>query len=274
MAKGKPPFAPAPARAMRPLTYWNKERERHEELTALDLRVLMCIGWHDRLSTSKGSPGCYASNELMAAEVGCTMQSLSRSISHLIDAGLISRDRNGVPGKRHLTVYRVIYDPADVALLELFNQRDKRSPASDDKSFTRDDAGEPETVTRGREKSAANSTGSLSQETSLREGIDSSEDEEKNSSEDARFAARRASRLEFADNVGGQLSRFERDWRARPNAYEVCKLEQWSTFCEQVQETYELGDPEYGQAQRLADEIDFAIDELRNGQPRPAWANA
>jgi hypothetical protein len=147
----------------------------------------------------------------MAAELGCTVQSLSRSIAHLIAAGLIERDRSGVPGKRHLTVYRVIYDPADVGLLaQSVAHLGRRQRQTADQSFTPDRPNPLKSVTQAEQKTLSRSETSFSQETSLREGIDSSKDVERKSSEEARFARGSSGKLGFADNLGAHLSTLER----------------------------------------------------------------
>lgn len=259
MARGrgpKDPFAALPTRAL-----WEAEA------TGLELRVLGCVCWHDRLSKQKGGAGCYAANLTMAAEVGCTITSFSRALSAWVRRGYIERDYRGVPGKRHLTVYRVKYDPADV---ETIAQRGKdylpKGAPDESQSFARDERASEQSFVRGNPENPENPPRVEAQETSLREGRDSSEDEGIDSAEAARFAARPASKSYFTDNAGGQLSRFERDWKANLDRYQVGKLEEWLAYCEQVQETFECGDPEFGQAQRLASEIDIRLDELGSGR--------
>jgi DNA-binding MarR family transcriptional regulator len=73
----KPIFAAIPARAM-----------GDERLSALDLRVLMAIAIHDRL-TANGT-GCFAGNGRLASLVGCHLKSLSRSLRSLAEAGYIT----------------------------------------------------------------------------------------------------------------------------------------------------------------------------------------
>ena len=62
------------------------------------------------LVKGKGA-GCYASNATIAQEVGCDYTSVSRSITRLLDWGYIVRERN--PDDRRMTVYRVKFPPRD-----------------------------------------------------------------------------------------------------------------------------------------------------------------
>lgn len=255
---------------MQPLTYFNKERKREEELTALDLRVLMCIGWHDRLSKAKGSKGCYASNAVMALECGCTITSISRAISHLVAAGLIERDHDGVPGKRHLTVYRVRYDNSDAKMLAQLGKDQLPNGTNDEalptpKSFVRAGADEGKTLVRGHEENDAITTTSFSQEISLSEGIDSEESVGKNSSQEALFAEREWV-LDFNSNLSEEanLARCERGLK---NGTPM-DLVRWYAYLLVI---IEFREDLRAQASRLSDDV---AGMMTNEQVREAWCKA
>jgi hypothetical protein len=97
MTGAKQLFAPVPLRAMA------------LDLSGLQLRVLVCVAAHDRMSlvTGKGQ-GCRASNERMRQMVGCNFSRLCSTLTQLADLGLLEKDRLG----RH-TVYRVVYTEDD-----------------------------------------------------------------------------------------------------------------------------------------------------------------
>lgn len=98
----KPAFAPIPARAM-----------ADERLSALDFRVLMAIGIHDRLGAN--GVGCFASPRRMADLIGSHEKSVSRSIGLLIGAGYLV----AAPATwdRRRRIYRIVYTDFDKAFL-------------------------------------------------------------------------------------------------------------------------------------------------------------
>jgi hypothetical protein len=223
---------------MRPLTYLNPDRDREEHLTALDLRVLLCIGWHDRLSKQKGSAGCFAGNARMAAEVGCTVTSLSRSINHLIAAGLVERDYQGVPGRQHMTVYRVIYDNADAddlaSITPLGNYHlskgvNDKEPSKDGR-FTRGELTHTRSFTRASQENGRNTARTSKQETPLNGGIDSAEAVGKNSSEEARLAARADEKVDRSEDINARLERIYGSIKAGDPINRVAAEHAWLTI--------------------------------------------
>jgi hypothetical protein len=195
--KGKPAFMALPLRA----------RADHE-LTALQLRVLGCISWHDRFSLNKGSRGCYARNALMAQEVDCTITSLSRAISKLVKRGYIVRDHAGAPGTRHLTVYRVLHEDASIV------QRDKgRLPkeATDETPSNDRVAGKSDQRFARRVRgNAKNPPSAATQETSLREERDSLENAGTDTSKEPTRARRDSS-----NSAMGPIADGNDDWVRR-----------------------------------------------------------
>lgn len=97
---GKTFFAPLPLRAI-----------SDDRLAALDLRVLACLAFHDRMSSVRGKgQGAWASNETLAKRVGCHYTRLSSSITRLGKLGYVDREPH--PLNKRLRVYRVRYDGA------------------------------------------------------------------------------------------------------------------------------------------------------------------
>lgn len=102
--RDKPFFAPMPLRAIGDV-----------RLGALDLRVLGCIGFHDRMSgPRKSGRGCYAGNEKLADEVGCHYTRLSVTITKLVELGYLKREQH--PVNKRWRTYRLIYNEADHSL--------------------------------------------------------------------------------------------------------------------------------------------------------------
>lgn len=80
--------------------------------TALDLRCLAVIAFHDGMSgvTGKGG-GCYAKSATLAALVGTDVTNFSKSLSRLITWGYVAREPQ-LMDKRRFTL-RVVYDEGD-----------------------------------------------------------------------------------------------------------------------------------------------------------------
>lgn len=98
-------------------------------LTALDLRILACVSMHDGRSLERGGDGCYVKNEKLAAEVSCIPQSLSRSITRLVNLGYLVRERQSRERRRHRTTYRVVFDPEHLSkgIIDHLARLDRRS---------------------------------------------------------------------------------------------------------------------------------------------------
>jgi DNA-binding MarR family transcriptional regulator/transcriptional regulator with XRE-family HTH domain len=97
---GKASFAALPVRAI-----------GDTRLSALHLRVLACIAYHDRMSGVRGKgQGAWASNETLAARIGCHYTRLSSAVTELARLGYVEREPH--PLNKKLRVYRVIYDAA------------------------------------------------------------------------------------------------------------------------------------------------------------------
>ena len=91
-------FAPIPLRAL-----------LDQRLTGHHLRLLGMIAAHDRLG--KNGSGCWASQDRLAALLGCSKSTLSKRLSVLRDYGYIASQSN--PEKRWFRVHRVVYTADD-----------------------------------------------------------------------------------------------------------------------------------------------------------------
>lgn len=86
-------------------------------LSALELRILGCVAFHDRMSVARGKgQGAWASNETLARRVQCHYTNLSSAITKLAKLGYIQRDPH--PLNKKLRVYRVIYDGEVIGLAD------------------------------------------------------------------------------------------------------------------------------------------------------------
>lgn len=270
MSGDKQLFAPVPLRAMA------------MDLSGLQLRVLICVAAHDRLSLVKGKgQGCRASNKRMSAMVGCHFSRLCSALSQLVDLDLLAREKPY--GDKRMTVYRVIYTDEDRLLFGNVSPAEVKEP-------------ENGTIAEGETHEAGEigcQTASDPAEIGCRDfpdfpgfppephsqyiplngGRDSVETGEYNSSEEARFTARHAveelvgcgeqkrlkagrSRMRLAENVGAQLAMLE---RALNDGSNLNKLDWYDWIGEHAvcHENPALN----GQAMRLADTLVDSMDE-------------
>ena len=234
MASDKTLFAPVPLRAMA------------NDLSGLQLRTLVCVSAHDRLSLVKGKgQGCRASNVRMAEMVGCSFARLCSTLTELTDAGYLQKEKLG----RH-TVYRVIYTDDDRLLFGNVSGSRARSDRLPSRGVTgcqhssETDANLPETA---------------SQYISLNEGIDLEESREESSVETARFAARDAQQDDAEPNIGAYLARFERAFKAY--SLNSAQMQEWSDWFERYLDEYGADtDDNYYRAQRLEEALHERMD--------------
>jgi hypothetical protein len=100
MAKKPRPFCALPANAM-----------ADTSLTALDMRCLAVIAWHDGMSGASGKGGgCFARNDNMAAIINTDPTNFSKCLTKLIRLGYVTREPQ-IMDKRRFTL-RVQY-PTD-----------------------------------------------------------------------------------------------------------------------------------------------------------------
>ncbi|RYD92599.1 MAG: helix-turn-helix domain-containing protein [Sphingobacteriales bacterium] len=76
-------------------------------LSALELRTLAAIAYHDRFSLVRNGPGCFASHQTLAGRLGCHYTRVSTSVHHLVELGYVQSHVN--PERRRNRIYRVVY---------------------------------------------------------------------------------------------------------------------------------------------------------------------
>lgn len=106
---------------------------RDQDLTGLDWRVYLWVSLHDGMSLLKGKGmGCIASNKTLFAEVGCDYSAGCRSLSKLVDAGHLIREKLG-----RATRYRVVFPEQDTLQAGNMSARQKGCrPAIQDDAIT------------------------------------------------------------------------------------------------------------------------------------------
>jgi len=88
------------------------ELVRDPRPSALDFRVYACVSLHDGMSLLKGKgAGCFASNQTLAAKIGCDYTSLSKSLNRLVEWGYITKERQA--DDKRCTTYRCVFDFPD-----------------------------------------------------------------------------------------------------------------------------------------------------------------
>ncbi len=220
-------------------------------LAGLDIRVLACIAFHDRMSlaTDKGQ-GCWASHGTLAAEIGCNYINLGKSIKKLGDLGYLVRTKPTF-GDRRGHVYRVPASLYAKAESESFGKRGKEVDPTASREIVGQEANPPgEVVCHDPPNSDANSNTSPEQYISLSDVRYSAEAEEGYSSEEAAFEGR-----VFRDGepVTETLAKFERLLKSNPEA--ISNLGEWEAWLHEQSDVliYE-GDGSLGHwAQRLSE---------------------
>lgn len=226
-------FAPMPNRAL-----WDRR------LTSQDIRNLAVVCAHDQLSGPRGKgQGAWASHARMAAIAGTEYSRFSVSINRLLECGYLDRER--LATDRRKFTYRVIYTAED----SLPSSKEVVCATAND---------HPEIVCSDPELSHDEQTETTAQYISRSEERDSAEAGKINSSEEARFAARRLSKIEFADNVGGQLAQLERALKAGE------KIDCLAAYA--WLETIEEDDEHRYWALRLSESVVEAMDEQEYAQ--------
>ncbi|MBB4277249.1 helix-turn-helix domain-containing protein [Rhizobium mongolense] len=250
----KPIYAPLPARAI-----------GDEKLSALDLRVLAALAAHDRLGAN--GIGCYASHPRLAGLVGCHEKSLSRSLATLAGNRYIQAGHH--PLNRRLRVYKVIYTDFDKTYLAspIGNEpatnggRRKGNRTATEKPAIGNQivpalVTEPNRVPyNNQELSSVNifsETGIHPVETENTSG-ESASTGEKNVENAVPVERANGIRKRTSDaSVGAMLGMLERKLKTDVQNLD---LERWHEYLEQVMETTEVGDPNYGRAYRLIEEV-------------------
>jgi hypothetical protein len=233
----KQSFAAVPARAM-----------GDQDLSALDLRVLMAIAFHDRFS--KNGIGCYASPTRLSSLLGCHTKSLSRSLSTLGRYGYIEAIIH--PLNKRLRVYSVIYTSEDGVVASstrgIGNESVTDSPSIGNQFATEDDLIGNQDL-RETESDQEHAGVNIFSETG-RYPVETERDSPEGalSRDNARFSKKRE------PSIGERLARFERALQAEQIPVEDLDKysEQLETLCYQLQD-YE--DPNYHRANRLLEDV-------------------
>lgn len=85
---------------------------RDPTLTALHLRVVNEIAYHDRMSdVTKTGQGCWVSYVKIARAIGANNTNVSTAINQLVDKGYLKQEE--IANDRRRRVYRLIYQKAD-----------------------------------------------------------------------------------------------------------------------------------------------------------------
>jgi biotin operon repressor len=128
-------FAPIPLRAV-----------LDQRLTGHHFRVLALVAAHDRLG--KNGNGCWASQDRLAALLGCGKSRISKGLSDLRDYGYIASELN--PQKRWYRVHRVIYSSDDERFWT------SKSVAKENNSFTKSVSMEDNSFSKSVAKTGVN----------------------------------------------------------------------------------------------------------------------
>lgn len=207
--------------------------------SGLDFRVYACVSLHDGMSLKKGTGrGCYATFATLTAEIGCDAANLSRSLKRLVEWGYLTEERQA---DRRRKTYRVTFDSSESW------QNRQRLIASQVAEIVGDRlSGNGANLPRTEQHYS-----SLKGLDPLKEKLDSSKE--------ARFAARRLSKIGLDDNDGAQLAMFERAFRAAPGSIDDAQLIEAGNWLQRLSETLDPDDPNYHRAQRLYFDVDTAI---------------
>lgn len=192
-----------------------------DNLSGLDMRVMLCVASHDRLSLVKGKgQGCRASNERMSQMVGCSYARLCTTLTNLTASGYLRQEKLG-----RNTVYRVIYTDDDRLLFGKVSGRSKGCLPAAETGVT---------DYQHSQRTGANLPETASQYIPLNGGRYSVETGEENSVETAHLAPRWLGKRANCINVGGQLARLE---RALTVGQEIDDPVDWYRWLETVCET-------------------------------------
>lgn len=254
MAKDKatrPLYSPLPLRAI-----------LDPRLTPIDLRTLLVIAAHDRLSDPNGTgQGCWARQSDMARKVGCHYTNLSTAIKRLTDFGYIRHDRQD--SDKRLKVYRVLYVKEEDALFfDKVSAAGPLQPIEDEapKVVCPDTNQGDEIVCPVDDESQTGSTGYPSQYIPQNGVIDSVETEEIDSAKAARLKSRLAIGIEEDSNPGATLAMLERAVKS-DSGIDITP-DDAETYLEAIGEAF-CGEPEGHQAGRILENIFDATENLR-----------
>ncbi|MDE4620643.1 helix-turn-helix domain-containing protein [Sinorhizobium meliloti] len=215
-------FIPMPVRAL-----------QDDKLSAVDLRVLGAVAYHDRLG--KNGRGCFASQATLAAMARCDIRSVKRSLQNLgKPGGYIVIEKSKQDARQR--VYRIVYEIGDKA--DTYSETDRGQT----------DAKIGDKLEKNHQRGQGPKGGKHNSKHILLNA-------EANAGEPAPLSWRNDLEDGKSENVGGILAMLE---RALKLGAEIPRkdLEGWYEYLEHIMETNECGDPNYGRAYRLSVEID------------------
>jgi len=208
----------------RPFTTLPASTIADTSLTALDMRCLAAIAYHDGMSASRGTGGgCYARNDTLAALVRTDTTNFSKCLSKLIRLGYVTREPQ-LSDKRRFTL-RVQYPTDDSWRTDQQSTPEKIGQLANNGGEI---VGEATNRTPKVVGDSEGGNGSFSNETSqqyisLNEEIDFEESNEINSENRRDFAVAQRSGNDFRDHLPSsfgsltlpaKLSHLERAWKA------------------------------------------------------------
>jgi DNA-binding MarR family transcriptional regulator len=246
---------------------------RDERLSAVDHRTLGCVSIHDGMSQVKGKgAGCYASNQTLAAKVGCDYTTLSKSLSRLQEWGYIIKERQ--VDDRRMTTYRVNFAGDD-------SWQDGQSIVGKTANRSEEVVGldasdRPEVVGEQFSETRRNQPETGEHYIPLKGELDSVETGELNSLEKARLTSRFARRKDDGPKVGAELARLERALKSDPLSVDLVAWIGWIESLIEVEEDDSLR----AWATRLADAVLEAMPKpmFQQWQAKhgwePEWARA
>jgi DNA-binding MarR family transcriptional regulator len=223
-----------------------------ENLSALDLRVMMAIAVHDRLGAN--GIGCSASQTRLATLVDCHIKSLSRSIAALADAGMIRVKPHPLDSRQR--TYQVVYSEFDQAYFDAAKgKKGNRSATYFDK------VGNPEAPEKAE---IGNKPGGIIE---ADQGVvdqnilgkTSNTSRETRGIHPAEAASSRprheALEMETPRGVGAILAMVERSMKAKPETFDARRWYQYLDNLVSKMDAAPAGDPDYGRASRLLEEV-------------------
>jgi Helix-turn-helix domain len=236
-------------------------------ISGTDKAVLGCLV--DFANSETGA--CWPGQNTIARATGKDIRAVKRSIQNLIKTPYLKRTqryRASNPSdlmstQRHHTsnLYEIGWD----ALLQAFDAYKQRRSRNARNGY----AVTPVTGERGGDKNVTlggdkNVTAGVTKTSPNKEEVDK-EKEKRNTLKasplrgDAESDASLVPPAGEVNNVGGMLARFERKFKQNPNS--IPDLEEWQNWLKQLHEEGDFDDPNAQRAGRLADDVDYYLDD-------------
>lgn len=250
-AANKPITAPVPARAA-----------LDESLTHLDLRVLLKICSHDRMSMSKGGHGCLVSTKAIAQALRVHHTSVATSASRLTTKGYIKAEKR-VEDKRGRT-YRAIYNNDD----ELAVRNAGNVPQMDAESSLplEETINEKSFLQNGKVVSPDFENADNYQIDANYQYKEGKHPKELGINSDKSARLKRGIHYESKPETAEVLRNLEHDLKGGFNGYTDDALANWSAWAYRTFEHYFSEDIQISMwARRLSEDIDYIIEQCNDG---------